>query len=73
MAKCGENDINKLLWRRLMPHEIKQWNELADNYGDTALLGNGASIAVSKSFLYGSLLESGSFGQVYIGRRSTSI
>jgi hypothetical protein len=40
-----------------MPHEIKQWKDIADNYDDTVLLGNGASAAVNKSFLYGSLLE----------------
>jgi hypothetical protein len=32
-----------------MPYEIKQWKDIADNYGDTVLLGNGASAAVSKS------------------------
>lgn len=40
-----------------MPYEIKQWNDIAQKYGDTLILGNGASVAVNDSFLYGSLLE----------------
>ncbi|HAK2952941.1 TPA: DUF4917 family protein [Salmonella enterica] len=41
-----------------MPHPIMQWEQIAPNYlGGTILLGNGASIAVSPSFSYSSLLE----------------
>jgi hypothetical protein len=41
-----------------MPHQIFQWNQISANYNrGTLLLGNGASIAVSPSFAYGSLLD----------------
>ncbi|MBA6063980.1 DUF4917 family protein [Pseudomonas mosselii] len=40
-----------------MPHEIHPWAQIAENYEHTLLLGNGASIAVNRSFSYGSLLE----------------
>lgn len=40
-----------------MPFEIRPWNTIADNYGCTILLGNGASIAVSPTFSYESLLQ----------------
>ncbi|WP_219953218.1 DUF4917 family protein [Dickeya zeae] len=40
-----------------MPFEISPWEEIAENYGCTILLGNGASISVSPSFSYGSLLQ----------------
>ena len=41
-----------------MPHAIAQWTQIAPNYQrGTILLGNGASMAVSPSFGYGSLLE----------------
>ncbi|ACT06330.1 conserved hypothetical protein [Dickeya chrysanthemi Ech1591] len=40
-----------------MSFTIQQWSELAQRYDGTILLGNGASIAVSPRFAYGSLLE----------------
>lgn len=41
-----------------MPHQIVQWTTIADWYRrGTILLGNGASIAVSRSFSYRSLLD----------------
>ena len=41
-----------------MPHQVTQWDELVAEYRrGTILLGNGASIAVSPRFAYGSLLE----------------
>ncbi|ENO97552.1 hypothetical protein C667_08383 [Thauera phenylacetica B4P] len=40
-----------------MPFEIRPWEEIAESYGCTILLGNGASISVSPSFSYGSLLQ----------------
>ena len=41
-----------------MPYPVVQWAEIAPNYRrGTILLGNGASIAVSPSFGYGSLLN----------------
>lgn len=40
-----------------MPFEIRPWEEISENYRCTILLGNGASIAVSPSFSYGSLLQ----------------
>ncbi|HBO4986446.1 TPA: DUF4917 family protein [Pseudomonas aeruginosa] len=41
-----------------MPYQIAQWTEIAAQYHrGTILLGNGASIAVSPHFAYGSLLE----------------
>nr|WP_176042992.1 DUF4917 family protein [Burkholderia stabilis] len=41
-----------------MPHQVSQWTEIAAQYHrGTIVLGNGASIAVSPRFAYGSLLE----------------
>jgi len=40
-----------------MPFEVKQWNDITEKYGDTLILGNGASVAVDNSFSYASLLE----------------
>lgn len=40
-----------------MAAEIKQWSDIADKYRDTVILGNGASVAVSNTFSYSSLLE----------------
>lgn len=40
-----------------MPFEIRPWEAISRNYGCTILLGNGASIAVSPSFTYESLLR----------------
>ena len=41
-----------------MPFPVMQWAQIAPNYHrSTILLGNGASIAVSPSFSYGSLLD----------------
>ena len=41
-----------------MPYPIAQWTQIAPTYRQgTILLGNGASMAVSPSFGYGSLLE----------------
>ena len=41
-----------------MPFEIHDWNEIADRFTQgTVLVGNGASIAVDRKFLYTSLLE----------------
>jgi len=37
--------------------EIKQWKDIQDRYGDSLVLGNGASIAVHDDFSYGSLFE----------------
>jgi len=38
--------------------EIVEWAEIADQYGDTLLLGNGASMALHSGFGYGSLFDS---------------
>ncbi len=40
-----------------MLHEIKKWQDIKDAYGSSILLGNGASIAVSSGFAYGSLKQ----------------
>jgi len=40
-----------------VPFEIHPWLNISQNYTDTALLGNGASIAVSPQFSYASLLQ----------------
>lgn len=40
-----------------MSFAIRPWGEIAENYGCAILLGNGASISVSPSFSYGSLLQ----------------
>lgn len=40
-----------------MSFAIHPWSELAQGYDGTILLGNGASIAVSSRFAYGSLFE----------------
>jgi hypothetical protein len=37
--------------------EIKQWASIAEKYKHTVILGNGASVAVSDTFSYKSLLE----------------
>ncbi len=48
-----------------MPFPIVQWSQLAGNYhGGTILLGNGASIAVSHRFAYGSLLDCATRGGI---------
>ena len=41
-------------------HEIQEWKKISANsanYSDTLLIGNGASVAVNKSFDYGSLTQ----------------
>lgn len=40
-----------------MSYEIKRWDDIAAKYGDTLILGNGASVAVNNSFSYASLLD----------------
>ncbi|MDK9683222.1 DUF4917 family protein [Pseudoalteromonas shioyasakiensis] len=40
-----------------MAHKIYEWSEISDNFQDSLLLGNGASIAIDDSFLYKSLKE----------------
>ncbi|WP_313303141.1 DUF4917 family protein [Diaphorobacter sp.] len=40
-----------------MPFEIRPWEAIVENYECTILLGNGASISVSPSFSYASLLQ----------------
>lgn len=40
-----------------MPFDVRSWETIAENYGCTILLGNGASISVNPSFSYGSLLQ----------------
>ncbi|KZE53899.1 hypothetical protein J3A72_001446 [Stenotrophomonas sp. PvP093] len=41
-----------------MPHQVARWAEIAEQYHrGTIVLGNGASIAVSRRFAYGSLLD----------------
>ncbi|MFZ1181256.1 MAG: DUF4917 family protein [Herbaspirillum sp.] len=40
-----------------MPSEILPWATLADDYRETILLGNGASISVDRRFSYSSLFE----------------
>lgn len=40
-----------------MPFEIRPWEAIDENYGCTILLGNGASISISPSFSYASLLQ----------------
>ena len=37
--------------------KLKEWRDIADEYEDTLVLGNGASIALSSKFSYTSLLE----------------
>lgn len=37
--------------------EVRQWCEIADDFRDTLVLGNGASVAVHSEFWYGSLKE----------------
>lgn len=43
-----------------MPIEIRQWNDIADQFTDGLLLGNGASIAVDRRFNYQSLFTAAS-------------
>lgn len=38
-------------------YAVTEWADIADNYKDTLVLGNGASIAVDPRFAYGSLLQ----------------
>lgn len=48
------------IWTRKgqhMPFEIRPWEAIDENYGCTILLGNGASISISPSFSYASLLQ----------------
>lgn len=41
-----------------MPYQIRQWEDISNDYHqETIVLGNGASIAVDRSFNYPSLLE----------------
>ncbi|MCK8124881.1 DUF4917 family protein [Pseudoalteromonas sp. 2CM39R] len=40
-----------------MTHKIYEWSEISDEFQDSLILGNGASIAIDKSFLYKSLKE----------------
>jgi hypothetical protein len=40
-----------------MRFAIKPWQAVSENYDCTVLLGNGASISISSSFSYGSLLQ----------------
>jgi len=40
-----------------LPHEIAEWSEISEQFKDSLLLGNGASIAIDDSFLYKSLKE----------------
>lgn len=49
--------LSRFFWSQQVPYEIKQWNDIAEKYGDTLIIGNGASVAVNESFRYGSLLE----------------
>lgn len=41
-----------------MPYDIHQWDDIAGDFErGTALIGNGASMAVDASFGYGALLQ----------------
>lgn len=40
-----------------MEHKIYGWSEISASFQDSLLLGNGASIAIDRSFLYSSLRE----------------
>lgn len=40
-----------------MSHKIYDWLDIADQYQHSLLLGNGASIAIDKSFMYKSLKD----------------
>ncbi len=40
-----------------MAYEIQAWSEIQDDFSDTLLLGNGASIAVHQGFRYDSLYQ----------------
>lgn len=46
-----------------MTDEILAWSEIESRFGDAILIGNGASLAVSASFGYGSLLDVASEGK----------
>jgi len=49
---------NQEISGRYMSYPVKQWSQIAANYRrGTIVLGNGASIAVSRSFGYGTLLD----------------
>ncbi len=45
---------------------VYQWQEISNDYKHALIVGNGASISVSRSFSYGSLLEEAR-GQGYLG------
>src|SRR5687767_4283457 len=38
--------------------ELKEWQDIADDFQDTLLVGNGGSIALDSCFSYRSLMES---------------
>lgn len=40
-----------------MPHQILNWMDIREDFNETVLLGNGASISVNRSFRYGSLKD----------------
>lgn len=40
-----------------MPHQILNWMDIFEDFNETVLLGNGASISVNRSFRYGSLKD----------------
>jgi hypothetical protein len=37
--------------------KLRQWHDIAHEYEDTLIIGNGASIALSPEFSYASILE----------------
>lgn len=47
-----------------MPYIIRTWADISENYTDTILLGNGASIAVDDRFNYRSLYEQAALGDL---------
>ena len=40
-----------------MPHEIINWNDIATDFSESLLIGNGASISIDRCFTYSSLRE----------------
>lgn len=42
--------------------ELRAWEDIADDFGDVLVLGNGASVAVHRGFDYGSLKEAAEDG-----------
>ncbi|SEI03587.1 hypothetical protein SAMN05660691_03001 [Rheinheimera pacifica] len=38
-----------------MPHQILSWMDIREDFNESVVLGNGASISVNPSFRYGSL------------------